>query len=240
MSTLVCIGGGRYGAEAVRAARLRGDRVLVVDTNEACEAGCMADAVTFEEDSILDAGPGAIQLYVGEGAATLDWILARWVPDMVVPASRGHMAAYLAMHHCLERGQCLEPLPRLQTLKDGLPPGSVVLSDDGCGVVAVSYMRPGGMCLVGCDQPNVCPMTGSRLASPMHRSIGKALEPAVERSYVLVTRRIDDVGGIAGMDLRSMLEWLDTMEDGTTCGVATACRCHGIMNLFRVSTIGKP
>ncbi len=238
MNTVVCIGGGRIGTEAARAGRMRGDRVLVVDMDAACVASSLADIVAPGPDCVLDAAPGEVQLFVGEGAATLDDIMARWVPDMVVPAARGHFAALLAVHHCQERGQRLEPLVTAD-LVGALPPSSVVLSDDRYGMVVTSYMRPGGTCPDDCDQPVICPVTGSRSAVPMHRSIKEALERTVDRSFVLESTGTGNYGSVSGSDLRSMLTNLDTIEDGVTIGVATACQCHGIMNIFRMSSAGR-
>jgi hypothetical protein len=56
----------------------------------------------------------------------------------------------------------------------------------------------------------------------------------VDRRFVMATTGTSQFGGIRGSELQVMLTALDDLEEGTTCGIATACRCHGIINLFRM------
>ncbi len=234
MSTVVCIGGGMFGSKAALASRRRSAKVLVIDTNESCQASKIADLITKDVDSILHAAPGEVRLFIGEGASTLDDILAHWVPDLVVPASKGHLAAHLAVEHCRRQGRRLEPISPMQGLAGALPPGSVLISDDKLGVIVTSHMAQGKMCREDCEQPEICPVSGTLIPSPMHHSIEEAFSGSVDRQFVMVTTGTGQFGGIKGSDLKVMLASLDDLKEGTTCGIATACRCHGIINLFRI------
>ena len=115
-----------------------------------------------------------------------------------------------------------------------LPPRSVLISDDRLGVIVTSHMPEGRMCREDCEQPQICPVSGIPILSPMYRSITEALSGSVDRHFVLTTAGTGQFGGIEGSELKLMLASLDDLEEGATCGIATACRCHGIINLFQV------
>lgn len=234
MSTVVCIGGGRFGSKAAIASRRSNASVLVIDNSESCQARMVADLITSDVDSILYAAPGEVRLFIGEGVSTLDDILARWVPNLVVPASKGHLAAHLAVEHCRRQGRILAPIATVNGLAGRLPPRSVIISDDRLGVVVTSHMPQGRMCQEDCEQPQICPVSGTLILTPMHRSIDEALSDSVDWQFVLATAGTGQFGGIKGPDLKVMLAALDDLEEGATCGIATACRCHGIINLFRM------
>jgi hypothetical protein len=236
MRTVVCIGGGRFGAMAATEAARGGARVLVVDREEQCLARRSSTAMTEDSSSILEAGAGDVFFLKGDGIVTLLDILDRWVPDMVIPGTSGHLAAFLAVEHGHRQGWSLVPSPdRQPELVKALPPNSVRLFDVGNGVIVTSFMEEGGLCLWDCGQPTTCPVTGKSNPVPMHECIAGSLIGSVDRHVVLVTSSVGTVGGISGRELRSMLHRLDGSRMGVIWGIATSCRCHGIINLLRIA-----
>lgn len=235
MRTVVCIGGGRFGAQAAREAANGGDRVLVIDHDGRCLGRGIATAVTEDPESILDAVDGQVLFLKAEGTAALLDILETMTPELVVPAASGHLAALLAVEHCRRRGAVIAPaLDLLPPFLRRLPIGSVHSSSAVNGVVVTSYMSDRGICPEGCEQPPKCPVTKRTNEVPMHEGIREALTAVVDRPLVLTTSSLGKVGGLPGGELRSMLFELDASRSGMTWGVATACRCHGITNLMRV------
>jgi len=235
MRTVVCIGGGRFGAMAAIEARRIGARVLVVDREERCFARKSSTAVTEEPSSILSVGEGDVLFLKGDGTVTLLDILDRWVPDIVIPAASGHLAALLAVEYGHRQGRGLVPASdRLPELVEALPPRSVRLFDARNSLIVTSFMEVGGLCLEGCGQPTTCPVTGESNPVPMHECIAESLMGLVDKHVVLVTSGVGTVGGISGRELKSLLHRLDESERGVTWGVATSCRCHGIINLLRI------
>lgn len=239
MSIRICVGGGSFGTLAALRGRAQADRTLVIDNDAQCRARPYADRITEDANSILGSHPGSIYLLVGDGARVLLDILDRWVPDLVVAASRGHLAAHLAVEHVRRQGKELRPSTDLvPSVIEALPPGSVLVSDLDQGVVVTSYVPSSIQCPEGCVQPPVCPVTGQHISEPMHAAIHRAVYDKVDMPIVLKTAHADDVASVTGQEMVAMLSSLDRIEDEGTAAIATACVCHGFINLFRLSDNG--
>lgn len=233
MSIRVCIGGGTLGIRAALEGRSIGDRTLIIDIDRNCRARPLADLVVEDPDTILDCGPGTIALLVDDGVRALNDVFSRWVPDLVVPASRGHMAAKLAVEHAREGGITMDPSPI--TMMDVMRALAqrIILSYDHDNAVIITSFMPGTMaCVEGCSQTGTCPVTGETHSRPMYVQITEALVGRVDRPIVLRTTDAQQVGGIDGAELRAMLSGLRGARMGETWGIATACNCHGFINLM--------
>lgn len=235
MSIRICVGGGSFGTLAALQGRAQADRTLVIDIDAQCRARPYADRIVVDPNTILDSHPGSIYLLVGDGARVLLDILDRWVPDLVVAASRGHLAAHLAVEHVMRRGKELLPSTDLVPyVIEGLPSGSVIINDLDQAVVVTSYMPSSLQCTEGCMQPPVCPVTGRDISVPMHAAIHRAVDDKVDLPIVLKTIHSDDVASVSGRELVAMLSSLDRMGNESTTAIATACGCHGFINLLRL------
>jgi hypothetical protein len=231
----VCVGGGSLGTRAALLARAKGDRTLVIDIDARCRAQSHADLVIEDSDLFLASAPGSICLLIADGTRALLNILKEWVPDEVVAASRGHLAAHLAVEHVRQRGKDLRPSTELvPSVVNALPSGSVIISDPNQAVVVTSFMPLSQQCIDGCQQAFVCPVTSRKLPVPMHTAIFHGLEGKVDLSLLLRTSHSEDVAYVSGRELVTMLSSLDQMDTGDTCAIATACGCHGFINLFQL------
>lgn len=233
MTTRVCVGGGALGTRAALQGRANNERTLVIDIDVNCQAGSIADIVLDVPDEVLAVEPGTVALLIGDGSRVLDSIFDGWVPDLVVPASQGHLAARLAVEHVRKRGKHLVPSPdRMVTVMSALPDNNIFMSDRKNAVVVTSYMPSSLVCEEGCPQPSTCPVTGRTFPRPMYVLIAEALQGRVDRSFVLRTLDAGGVGAVKGTELLAMLSRLERMSLDETCGIATACNCHGLLNLM--------
>jgi len=232
MSTVICLGGGEIGRLGVRSLLGDGARVLVVDPDESCLARPLCQRRVDSADEVLDCAEGRALYLKGDGVDVLTDVLQRWTPDQVVPAAPGHLAARLAMAWSLRSYRPIVPFggPLLKMV-DALPADTVQLIDSVQGVLAASHMPSDMRCREGCEQPSVCPATGKEL-TPMHQLVDRALAETVDRRSVMVTIGTK-VGAIRGGDIREMLDVLDSLGAAMTMGIATSCRCHAIVNIFR-------
>lgn len=232
MSTAICLGGGRIGRLGTQGLLDDGARVLVVDPDENCLARPLCQQSVDSPDKVLYCREGQALYLKGDGVDVLMEVLQRWTPDHVVPAAPGHLTARLAMAWSLREYRPIHPFggPILKMV-DMLPADTVQLLDSAQGVLAASHMPSDALCLEGCEQPSVCPVTGKE-QMPMHELMDHALAGAVDQRSVMVTTGTA-VGAIRGTDIRSMLDTLGSMVEGMTVGIATSCRCHAIVNIFR-------
>lgn len=234
MSTAICLGGGEIGRLGIQDLLDEGARVLLVDPDENCSARLLCDRSVCSPDAVLESDEGEVLYLKGDGPAVLADVLHRWTPSKIVPAAPGHLAARLAMAWANRTYRRLHPFGgSLLRVVDMLPPGTVQMLDSANGVLVASNMPSGMACRIECGQPSVCPVTGNENPTPMYCLIDKALVEAADRRSVLVTSGTR-VGVLQGESIREMLDVLNNMEGGMTIAIATSCRCHAIVNMFRL------
>jgi hypothetical protein len=222
------------GVKAAEAAKTLGASVVIVDPNSLCLARESADVVLSDTPSIDPHLGGKTQLLPGDAISTLLELMVNDPPDLVVPAGGGHFAARLAMEYARKRGKSLAPDPLLmERLADFLPTEVVQLRDVSNALLITSHMPSGFVCVIGCHRPPRCPVTGRKIHPPMNEILNKALSYA-DRSTLLVTQEMGEVGVLASSDLNAMFETIDDLYNRETYGVATTCSCHGVTNLFSV------
>lgn len=232
---VVCVGGGVMGTRAALAAREMGACVLVMDVLPSCLVSSSVDVVLDELSAFDPELPSSIQFVVCDGVEGLLNVMRTLTPELVVPAVPGHMAARLVLSHSRAHNLTLQPSGGVvQQVVRNLPRENVLVVDRDSGVLITSYMSMDGMCLDGCTQPVVCPVTGFRKDVPMHELLRRALVGVVDIARVLVSWQLDGAGGVLGRDVRAMLDEVEGLGAGDTYGVATSCVCHGITNTFEV------
>ncbi|NLI73889.1 MAG: NAD(P)-dependent oxidoreductase [Euryarchaeota archaeon] len=232
MSIAFCIGGGKIGRTGVQSLLDEGAKVLLVDPDENCLARSLCHLSVEDPDSIIDCEEGQALYLKRDGIEVLIEVFRRWVPDQIIPAVKGHLAARLAMAWANETHHSIHPSGNLLLkITDMLPIDSVQFMDNAQGVLITSHMTTGSICKVGCGQPLTCPVTNKR-SMPMYQLIDQALTNIIEKYSILVTQGAN-IGVLDGQDVKSMLNIIDNLEDGATFSVTTSCRCHAIVNLFR-------
>jgi hypothetical protein len=96
-------------------------------------------------------------------------------------------------------------------------------------------MPPQSKCGVPCAQPNICPVTGRFKPKPMFELI-KSSSRLVDMALVLESRRMGEFSG--GFDFNELwsfireVEAVSTTKKGIVLAIATACKCHGVVNFF--------
>ncbi|HEX59077.1 MAG TPA: hypothetical protein ENF26_02885 [Methanomicrobia archaeon] len=240
---IVCVGGGTFGTRAVRLAKSKGARVLVLDIDENCEAVkqrlCSSLYKDFAHCRLPESGDAA--LIVGDAAGTLLRILDALTPSVVVPAVQGHFFGRFVRAWLERRGiKVRAASERLKDVLCGIPERLVLLCDEHNAVIVTSYMPADKVCKEGCRQPEICPVTGLRKPAPMFRLLEFALDACGFKSFVLRSELLENggVGGVRGEAIVRMLDALQRLETeiqssgAVIIAVATSCSCHGILNLF--------
>ncbi len=214
-------GGGRFGSEAVKAADQRGWRAIVVDLSATSKASSLARRVDF---IVGDAVPLALAL-----------ILNGIIPEYIVPAITGHFAGELASQYLCHLGFSPIPDGKLAQKAASLLPKDIVLGVDfERGLLIVSYMPPGMLCKVPCEQPPRCPVTGKLREVPMYQLLQKSLGRNMKLYVLESTLLAPMVGGFRGERLVQVLEELSRLRSGDCIAIATSCKCHGIVSFIAV------
>jgi hypothetical protein len=216
---LVVVGGGCYGSyhtrqllKAVRAGRLPGQRLLVVDRSAGCAAAReFADA---PEVSVV----------------TADWLafLRGWLArsgwagpeDQVIPAP---LAPHLLWEWLAAELEA-EPIP---------PPAGWGLPYEAPGRSGERYLSAAGWtCPATCVEPAHCPA----LHAPRDWDLAGVIEErARELGYrPAVFRCLHLAHGVGGVPVGDLLRARDAAASGERLLVATSSRCHAAVGALRV------
>jgi hypothetical protein len=197
----VVIGGGRFGALAVR--RLGPAVSLVVEPEPGPELAGLAAPVLRAEGV--------------EAAAEL--LAATEPPRWIVPAAPIHLLA-----RWLERDlNHLSPRPAALA-RESLPAVALVVGEDGGPWhLSLADFR----CPDDCPEPaEACTVTGRPRGEPLHRRLAAAAPPGWRAGVLRSHQLAPGVGGLAGAEMLALRDSLAAL--GGRWLIATACRCHGV------------
>jgi len=235
----VVAGGGYFGAKAVMFGKDVHAKVVVVDERFDCEASSFVEAIV-REGSIAKAvsvKPGYATLFVYDAVEFLVRLVGIRSPDYIVPAIPGNLAAKVVKRWLEHKGLVAEG--KSHALKDVLkdiPENLVLLCDENAGVIITSYMPNGNLCRIPCDQPvDFCPTTGRGKIGPMHRVLANVVHEKVTLGKIFASHIFrQEFGSFQGSELASFLSDVEKLSCPYSLAVGTACKCHGILNLFSV------
>jgi len=231
--TVVCAGGGIIGNQVAMEAASEGASVLVVDIDPECQASELASSFSKAGEWEIPS-PGEIALLVGEETQIILEILDREVPSELVPCSRGHLMAKLAIALFEKQGERAVPTDRpIDSVVSHLDPEIVSLVDREHAVIVTSHMPAGRLCAERCLQPETCPVTQLSWIFPMDQEVRGSLDGRVDHSIVARTATVAGFGGIEGNDLNRLLSLVEMGSRGTL-GICTCCRCHGVINILQI------
>lgn len=230
--TVLILGGGKYGTIALKRLKGRSERIVVVDIDPDCQAGRYTERTISGNEK-----PGkGLSLVLSDGASFLSRMIDLGdVPDFVVlTVPKNVMAAlFISWTESLGMEVAFEPDWMLK-VAEGFPEKYVVAKDRTFGVLVASYARD-HVCLDGCMQPEVCPVTGERREKTM---IELAIS-SVDGDFVRIfeSRLLEsDVGGVEGKAvLEAYSEFKSCAHKGMRLAIGTACRCHAIVNFMRIA-----
>ncbi|MCQ8892859.1 MAG: hypothetical protein NQU41_05705 [Candidatus Methanosuratincola sp.] len=230
--TVLILGGGKYGTIALNRLRGRSERIIVVDIDPDCQAGKYAERIFLGN---ADPGKGS-SLVLGDGASFLSRLIDRGdVPDFVIlTIPKNVMAAlFISWAESLGMKVLFDPDWMLDVAKR-FPEKWIVAKDQIFGVLVASYARD-HVCLDGCTQPEVCPVSGER----REKSMIELAKSSVEGDFVRIfeSRLLEsDVGGVEGCAiLEAYREFSSRAHSGMRIAIGTACRCHAIVNFMRLA-----
>ena len=208
------IGGGNYGAKACRFFKKQKARVILVDNDPACKAKVFA----AKEDFILKDAQDAWELVLSIK------------PDFIVPTHPGHTC-----------GKWIREYFRLNPLSDSISdvtrrlPQSLFLGCDAPNAALIfSYMTRGKLCREDCPHPPAeCGLTREPRPAPLYKLLEYGVFELFDCARIFVSEQMaPSVGAIKTSEFLAFMQEIETKKP-KTLAVGTACRCHGILNLFK-------
>ncbi|MCF8031548.1 MAG: hypothetical protein K9K66_01860 [Desulfarculaceae bacterium] len=210
---ILVIGGGRFGCLALE--RLENRVSTVAEPEPTPRLRELAQDVGAE-------------LWPERGVKALQKALAQERPPVwVVPALPRH----LLYDWLLSELARLEARP-LDTPRDALP-GLPSITPDGEGGWYLS--RADFLCPDDCPEPaGKCTVTGKPRGEPLFADLGRIVLPDRRTAVVRSHQLAPGVGGYRTEDLLSMRKLLASR--GGRWLLATACRCHGVINSLELAS----
>ncbi len=232
------MGGGKFGTRAIGYLKAKGAKVLVVDMNPDCMASSEVDIQAAELgvlDSLVD---GQAAFLVGDAVDRLLGLMETKVPDLVVTAIPSNAVAKVAEGWLAKRGIKLEPyLKVVPKVLENIPKSLVSVVDEYSGVIVVSYMASHMRCRENCMPPkDICASTGRPKLVSMDKLLEFGIYNHVDVSGILISSQLTGgLGAIDGKELYSILNRLESHNKPYTIAVGTACDCHGVLSLAKVT-----
>ncbi len=234
------MGGGKFGTSALRYLKAKGAKVLVVDVKADCMAKSevnVQDAELGVSDSLVD---GQAAFLVGDAVDLLAAFLETKVPDLVVTAIPGNAVAKVVESWLAKRGYKLEPyLKVFPKVLENIPKSLISVVDKDSGIIVVSYMPSHMRCRENCMPPkDFCAATGRPKIASIDRLLQFSVYSLVDKSGILTSRQLTGgLGAIDGKALHSLLKQLENIHKPYTQAIGTACDCHGILKLTKVTKL---
>ena len=209
------IGGGRFGKRAAILLRTRhpASEITVIEKDLQTCRGLAKEAFRIE---------------CREGIRYLELNLKNiGTPDWIVPAIPLHVA-FEWIRVTLSQDYNLHSLDISASLQTVLPNPVT----GGRGQLFVS--NADFICPENCSEPdNICTVTGKPRPRILHEFLAHIYAEEFT-SVVICSQQLE--AGVGGFQPRSLFEALDTIKSvGRPVLLSTACRCHGISNLFTIS-----
>jgi hypothetical protein len=233
------MGGGKFGTEALRYLKANGAKVLVADLNPKCKAKTEADIETATVNVRGSLKNGQAAFLVGDAVEHLLDILEADVPDWVVTAIPSNAVAKVVAAWLSKGGYKLEPYQDIiQQVLSNIPESLVSFVNKENAVIVVSYMPPHMRCREKCMPPkDFCASTGRPKLTSMDKLLDFSVYSLTDLSGILKSEQLTGgLGAIKGNQLFSLLKKLEKrQQESFTLAVGTACDCHGIINIFKVT-----
>ncbi|MBN1784249.1 MAG: hypothetical protein JW815_00720 [Candidatus Bathyarchaeota archaeon] len=233
------MGGGKFGTEALKYFKANGAKVLVVDLNPICRARMDVDISTATVDIRDSLKNGQAAFLVGDAVEHLMDIIEVDVPDWVVTAIPSNAVAKVVATWLSKAGYKLEPYQDCieQVLKN-IPESLVSFVNKESAVIVVSYMPPHMQCIENCMPPkDFCASTSRPKLTTMDKLLDFSVYGLTDLSGILKSEQLTGgLGAIRGNQLFSLLTKLEKhQKESFTLAVGTACDCHGIINIFKIT-----
>jgi len=234
-------GGGKYGSGASEYfLKKRNWKVVICDEEKHCQASTLVRATIKLEELGSSLKIKKPTLLIGDAAEALVQLFSDGtVPKIIIPCVPFHFAARMLAVYLTRKGLNVQPgfEPLKLAFEKAQLEGVETRLNQDCALAVASRMPFNLRCVSGCNQPQICPVTGRKLLNPMYDLMAETLSYGkVDFVRVLRSRLLaPNIGGFAGEELKQMLD-LCIEKEPCTIALATSCNCHAAANVFRITS----
>jgi len=231
------MGGGKFGTNALRYLKTQGSKVLVVDINPNCKAKPEADIQADNLEIWNSLKNGQPAFLAGDAYKLLLDLYETSVPDFVVTAIQGNTIANTVQNWFTKNGYKTEPyIEGVSGVLDNLPK-SLVFVRENTSFIAASYMYSDKRCKTNCPAPkNVCALTGRPKPASMESLLKFAVFGVADHCILFSSPLLTaGLGAIKGPDICPLFKQLETYPKPFILALGTACDCHGVVSLIRIT-----
>jgi hypothetical protein len=215
MSNFWIIGGGRFGLQAAKSLR-RSNADATITVIDKQPTIC-SQLKHLNYHTICSDGIGFLE----QNLVSQDF------PDWIIPAIPLHVA-YEWIKSKLAATHLIESLPLPTPLKPRLP--NMIAGESN----QVFVSNADFICPDKCPEPDdICVYTGKSRPRQMHAYLKSIRHPDFTSLVIRSQQLLPGVGGYAPGDLFTALNDIKALR--TSVLLSTACRCHGVVNAFRIS-----
>lgn len=228
---VLIVGGGKAGLRAFEFAKKNKAKIIVIDTDTNCPVMNFIDYFLepkdiTEIDSLLSPNR-SILIHGGMGLVLS--LIEKYDFRYIFPCIPQHVTAKIVLYYLTKIGR--KKRPNQETFPEIIKefPSDLIYNFDKKKAIAVlSYMENSLDCIDNCTAPDVCPVTGKKKEVPLFKLIKSKIEKY--NGIVIESKQIaPGLGAIEGQELKKILKFVKKKKNFI---VATASRCHGIINAF--------
>ena len=219
MKTYWIIGGGHFGQRSAYSIRQKeaDSKILLIDQ----QSSICSQMERRGFETVCMEGIGYLETH----------LIDRNHPDWIIPAIPVHVA-YEWLKSKLMKRFIVTPIPISNQLKAKLP-NPIQSESDGLYVSNADFICP-----ENCSEPDeICTYTGQPRPQVLNDFL-KKLQYEEFRSVIICSQQLlPGVGGYEPKTLYSALTQIENSPDRIL--LATACRCHGVLDAFQLSPLVK-
>ncbi len=230
---ILIVGGGKAGHNAFNFGKRKEARIIIIDNDRNCTLRnfveyYIEDVSEFKGLSEINdlLGPTESILIHGDiGTACL--LIQEFEFKYIFPTVPQHLAAKLAVHYLTKVGRKKKPDGEMiNKILLTIPPELVLSKSEDDAIILLSYMPDGMYCADNCTSPDVCPITRTKRNPPLFELIKSVLP----KNNGMVIESIQIEPGLGGFEGKALNELFKFIKRKKKFIIATASRCHGIIN----------
>ena len=230
---ILIVGGGNAGLRAFKYCKKKKAKILIVDPDRNCilrhhtEYFLEPNEIS-EIDSIVTSSESVL---IQGGIGTAFRLLDQFRFILIFPTVPLHLSATFAVHYLTKLGKKIYPDKDIfPKILEKIPSNLIFNIDHKKAIATLSYMPEGLECKEKCSSPIVCPVTGIEKSAPLFEIINSAILDL--DGIVLESLQMEP--GLGAIEGHSIYELFEFVKNKNQFIIATASRCHGIINALKV------